>query len=78
MLVVSGVLVAMFDKCKIKIPSNAESCEKQGGGKQYFVGQTTAELQAIFHLDVAKKIEKKLKIKDFNLAEEGNFPCKLR
>ena len=26
------------------LPSNAESCEEQGDGKQNFVGQTTAKL----------------------------------
>ena len=39
--------------------SKAESCEEQDGSKQNFVGQTTAELQAVFQLDVAKDMEKK-------------------
>ena len=56
---VSGVLVAMFDNCIIKtMPSDAESCEEQDGGKQYFVGQTTTKLQAVFHIYVAKNTER--------------------
>ena len=39
--------------------SNAELYEEQDGGKQNFVGQITAKLQAIFELDVVKKMEKK-------------------
>ena len=54
---VSGVLAAMFNICMIKtMSSNAESYE---GSKQYFVRQTTTKLQVIFHLYVAKKMEKK-------------------
>ena len=53
-----GVLAAMFNYCVIKtIPSNAKSHEEQDGYKQYFVGQTMAKLQAVFHLQVAKNTE---------------------
>ena len=41
-------LAAIFNDCIIKtISSDVESCEEQDGGKYLFVGQTTAELQAI-------------------------------
>ena len=41
-------LAAIFYGCVIKtISSDAESHEEQDGGKHLFVGQTTAELQAI-------------------------------
>ena len=54
----------MFDDCIIKtISSNAESREEQDGGKHSFLGQTTAELQAVFQLHVAKNTEKKQKPK---------------
>ena len=39
-------------------PSVAESCERQNGGKQYFVGKTAAELKVVFQLDVAENTEK--------------------
>ena len=58
------------------LPSNAESCEEQGDGKQNFVGQTTAKLWP-FCPSVAET-RKKIKMKDLNSAEEGDFPCKLR
>ena len=73
---VSHILAAMFDDCIIKTLSfDAESREEQDGGKYSFVGQTTAELQAVFKLHVAGK---EAKTKDFKLAEKGSFPCKLR
>ena len=69
------VLAAMFNDCVIKtISSDAESREEQDGGKHSFVGQMTAKLQAILQVYVTKKTEKK----DFSLAKEGSFPCKLR
>ena len=59
-----GIQAAIFDNFIIKtIPSDAESCEIQDGGKQYYVGQTTAKLQVVFHLDVVENVEKKMKIK---------------
>ena len=57
-LAVSGIKAGMFDNCIIKtIPSDAKLCEKQDGGKQHFLGQTTADLEAVFYLDVAENIE---------------------
>ena len=41
------------------IPSAAESREERDGSNQTFVGQTTAELQAVFHLHAMKNKEKK-------------------
>ena len=42
---VSIFLAAIFSYYVIKaLPSNAESCEEQGDGKQNFVRQTTAKL----------------------------------
>ena len=50
----------MFNDCIIKtISSDAESCEEKDGGKYLFVGQTTAELQAILQVYVMKNTEKK-------------------
>ena len=53
----------MFNDCIIKtILSDAESREEQDGSKYSFVGQTTAELQAILLVYVTKNTEKKTKI----------------
>ena len=50
----------MFNGYVIKtIPSNAESLEEHGGSKQHFLGQTMAELQAVFQLDAAINTERK-------------------
>ena len=69
-----GILATMVDNCITKaITSNVKSLEEQDGGKQYFVGQTTAELQAVF----MQKHGKETKIKDFNIVKEGKFSCKL-
>ena len=69
----------MFNDCIIKtISSDAELREEQGGSKYSFVGQMVAELQAILQVYVTKKHGKETKTKDFSLAEEGSFPCKLR
>ena len=54
------VLTTMFNDCTVKtISSDAESLEEQDGSKYSFVGQTTAELQAILHVYVEKNTEKK-------------------
>ena len=50
----------MFDDCIIKtISSDAESREEQDGSKYLFVGQTTAELQAILQVYVMKNTKQK-------------------
>ena len=68
----------MFDDCIIKtIPSDAESREEQDSGKQCFVGQMTAEFQAVFQLVVAKTQKRNKSQTLISLAEEGSFPCKL-
>ena len=66
----------MFDDCIIQnISSNAESHEKQDDSKYSFVGQTTAELQVIFELHVAKNMEKKQKPKTLTLLKKAAFPA---
>ena len=45
--------------CNKTMPSDAESCEEQGGSKQNFVGGTTAKLWPVFHLDAAKNGKEK-------------------
>ena len=60
LLAVSSILTAVLDNCIIKTTSsNAESREEQDGSKQNFLGQIKAELQAVFHLDVARNMEKR-------------------
>ena len=46
------------------IPSDAESCEDQNGGKQKIVQGTMAEIRVIFHQGAVKntKINEKLKM----------------
>ena len=67
----------MFNDCIIKtILSDAESREEQDGSKYSFVGRTMAELQVILQVYITKN-GKEAKTKDFSLAEEGSFPCKL-
>ena len=57
---VLGALVIMFDNCIIKtISSNAKSQDEPDCGKQYFLGQTTAKLQAVFYLYALKSMEMK-------------------
>ena len=68
-------LAAMFNDCVIKtISSDAESRKEQDGGKYLFVGRVTGHFVSICN----KKHGKEAKTKDFSLAEEGSFPCKLR
>ena len=73
------VLAAKFNNCIIKtILSDAKSCEEQDGGKYSFLGRTTAELLAILQVRICnEKHGKEAKTKDFSLAEEDSFPCKL-
>ena len=73
---VSGILTAMFDDCVIKtILLDAESHEEQDGSKQFLVGQTMAELQAIFQPQVTKNTEKKRKPKILTLLKKAAFPA---
>ena len=73
-LAVLGFLAAMFNICIINtMPSDAELREKQDGSKQKFARQTTAKLQAIFHLYVAKNMEKKLKSKMKKATSPASF-----
>ena len=64
-------MAAILDNYIIKtIPSVAESREEQDGSNQTFVGQTIAELQAVFHLSTCN--EKQGKEMKINPAEEGD------
>ena len=74
-LAVWHVLAAMFNNCIIKtIASDADSCEEQDGCKYSFVGQTTAKLQAILQVYVAKNTEKKQKPKILASLKKVAFP----
>ena len=78
-LAVSVRPAAIFIYYVIKnTPSDAESHEEQDDSKHKFIGGTTAKLWPDFHKGVVINTEEKMKIKDLNLAEEGDFPCKLR
>ena len=57
------------------ISSNAETHEEQDGGKYSFVGQTTAELQAILQVYVTKSTEKKQKPKILASLKKAAFPA---
>ena len=64
---------AIWQLCLIIALKNyVGSHEEQDGSKQNFVGTMMAKLKAVFHLYVVENTEK-MKIKNFNLAEEGNF-----
>ena len=66
----------MFDDCMTKaISSDAESREEQDGSKYSFVGQTTAELQAILQVYVMRNTEKKRKPKILASLKKAAFPA---
>ena len=70
------VLAAMFNDCIIKtISSGAGSREEQDGSKHSFIGQTTAELQAILQVYVMKNMEKKGKPKILASLKKAAFPA---
>ena len=73
------VLAVMFDDCVIKIiSSDAELREKQEGRKHSFVHRMNdGRVTGHFLTTCCEKHRKEAKTKDFNLAEEGSFPCKL-
>ena len=74
-LAVLGFLAAMFNICIINtMPSDVNLREEQDGSKQYFVRQTTAKLQVVFHLYVVKNMKKH----ENQRFEEGNFTSKLQ
>ena len=57
------------------MPSDAESREEQDGSKQYFVGQTTTKLQAVFHIHVAKNTERNENQRFLTLLKKATFPA---
>ena len=55
--------------------SDAESRKEQDDRKYFFVGQTTAELQAILQVYVVKNTEKKQKPKILASLKKAAFPA---
>ena len=61
-------------------PSDAESREEQDDSKHKFVEvcrRNDGHVMAQFPQGCSDKHGREMKMKDLNLAEEGNFPCKL-
>ena len=69
------VPAAMLDN--FAIPSDVKSCEEQNGSKQYFVGQNDGRVTGRFSSRCSEKHRTEVKIKNFNLAEEGKSLCRV-